>query len=130
MEGFSVELPLSLELGVKKKKRYYLNLNIYRNLAFHLNNNLKKEFKRLVAPMLPEVHYERYTITYVLYLPNFLKRDISNVCSVVDKFFCDALVELGIVPDDNYEHLPLVTYKFGDVLPKDGKVIAHVTKVD
>lgn len=129
-EGFSVTLPISLELGVKKKKKYYLNLNIYRNTAFHLNNNLKKEFKRVVVPMLPDVFYDRYTITYVLYLPNQLKRDISNVCAVVDKFFADALVESGRVPDDNYEHLPLVTYKFGDIHPKEGKVIAYVDKVE
>ena len=130
MAGFSVTLPISIELGVKKKKKYYLNLNIYRNTAFHLNNNLKKEFKRLVVPMLPDIHYKRYTIMYVLYLPNQLKRDISNVCAVVDKFFADALVESGRVPDDNYEHLPLVTYKFGDVHPNEGKVIAFVEEVE
>jgi len=130
VEGFSVTLPISIELGVKKKKRYYLNLNIYRNTAFHLNNNLKKEFKRLVVPLLPDIFYHKYTITYVLYLPNQLKRDISNVCAVVDKFFADALVESGRVPDDNYEHLPLVTYKFGDIHPKEGKVIAYVEKVE
>jgi len=130
MEGFSIELPISLEIGVKKKKKYYLNLNIYRNTPFHLNNTLKKEFKKIVTPMFPDVFYEKYTITYVLYLPNLLKRDISNVCSVVDKFFVDAMVEAGLAPDDNYNHLPLVTYKFGDIHPKEGKVVAHVTRID
>ena len=130
MGSFTVDIPLYLEMGKKKKKRYYLNLNQYRNWAFHMSNNLKKEFKRVVTPSIPDVHYEKFTVTYTVYLPNRLKRDISNICSVVDKFFVDALVELGTVPEDNYEHLPLITYKFGDIDSKNGKVVANVREIE
>ena len=130
MDSFTVDIPLYLETGVKKKKRHYLNLNQYRNWPFHQSNNLKKEFKRVITPMIPDVYYERFTVTYTVYLPNKLKRDISNICSVVDKFFVDALVELKKVPEDNYEHLPLITYKYGDITPKNGKVVAHVQEVE
>jgi len=85
-------------------------------MPFHQNNSLKKELKRLVLPMLPSgdtEFYEKFELHYVLFLPNLLRRDISNVLSIVDKFFADALVENGNVPDDNYEHLQYVTYKFG-----------------
>ena len=79
-----------------------------------MNNSLKKEFKRIVAPLLPtDTRYEKFTLHYKLYLPNLLKRDIANVLSITDKFFSDALVECGIVPDDNYEHLTKVTYEWG-----------------
>lgn len=33
------------------------------------------------------------------------KSDLMNVVSVVDKFFCDALVEFKCIPDDNFNHL-------------------------
>ena len=66
-----------------------------------------------MLPSPSEESYEHFELHYVLYLPNLLKRDISNVLSIVDKFFADALVENGNVPDDNYEHLKYVTYKYG-----------------
>jgi hypothetical protein len=113
---FTIQLPIFLETGIKKKRKHYLNLNLYRNMPFHQNNSLKKELKRQVLPLLPkgsEEFYQKFELHYVLYLPNLLKRDISNVLSIVDKFFADALVENKNVPDDNYEHLEYVTYKYG-----------------
>ncbi len=102
---FVIRLPIYLETGIKKKRKHYLNLNLYRNMPFHQNNSLKKELKRLVMPLLPrseEIEFEEFELHYELWLPNLLKRDISNVLSIVDKFFADALVENGNVPDDNY----------------------------
>ena len=45
MEKVNYALPLFIETGVTKKKKQYLNLNLYRNMPFHLNNNLKKATK-------------------------------------------------------------------------------------
>ena len=108
-------LPLAIETGVKKKKKQYLNLNLYRNMPFHLNNNLKKEMKKIVYDLGLDFYFEKFTLHYKLYLPDNRLRDISNVCCVIDKYQTDALVENGNVPDDNYQHLPYVTYEFGGV---------------
>lgn len=54
-------------------------------------------------------------ITYTLYPKTKRLTDVSNVCSVVDKFFCDALVKMGKLEDDNYLFLPKVIYQFGEV---------------
>lgn len=53
------------------------------------------------------------TIRYVLFVGTKRLCDVANVCSVVDKFFLDALVESGKLPDDNYQYVPKVTYEFG-----------------
>lgn len=102
-------------------------------MPFHQNNSLKKELKRVVIPLLPtkeDVKFEEFELHYELWLPNLLKRDISNVLSIVDKFFADALVENGNVPDDNYEHLKYVTYKYGGMdKSKKGFVIVTVKEV-
>lgn len=114
--SFTIKLPIYIETGVRKKRKHYLNLNLYRNFPYHLNNSLKRELKRIVEPLLPspeEVHYEHFELEYKLYLPNRLGRDISNLLSVIDKFFCDALVENGNVPDDNYKYLKKVVYMYG-----------------
>jgi len=114
MKEFTIKMPIHVELGKTKKKKYYLNLNIMRNQVGHVINNTKKEYKRIAYGTLPtNVYYENYSLIYELFLPNRLKRDVSNVCSVIDKFFNDALVELGIVPEDNYHYLRQITYKLG-----------------
>jgi hypothetical protein len=116
LEGYvSFDVPLFVETGIKKKKKHYLNLNLYRNMPFHLNNNLKKTMKELVLEAGLDFKYDKFTIVYTLHLPDNRLRDISNVCSIVDKYVCDALVENGNIPDDNYQHLDTVTYKFGSV---------------
>ncbi len=113
----TIRLPIYLEIGVRKKKKYYLNVNITRNIVFHLLNSLKREMKRVVTGLLDEEvtqwNLKHYELEFVLYLPNLLKRDVSNVCGVVDKFATDALVELGVLEDDNYLHLKHITYRYG-----------------
>jgi len=114
MESFKVRMPIKVQLGKVKKRTFYLNLNIYRLQVGHLINNIKKEYHRIACGVLPTGYrFENFELEYVLYLPNKLRRDISNVCSVVDKNFCDSLVKNGNVPDDNYEHLKRVVYQYG-----------------
>jgi len=127
MDKIEVVLPMSLEMGVRKKKNVYLNLNVYRNMPFHQNNTLKRLFKAEVEPILPDFYFENFRIEYVIYLPNKLKRDIMNVGSIVDKFFCDSLVELGKVPDDNYNYLKKVSFSFGGLSDdKKGYLVATI----
>jgi len=114
MREIKVKMPISVELGKKKKKKYYLNLNIMRNQVGHLINNVKREYKRIAAGCIPQGwFFENYSLHYTLYLPDRRKRDISNVLSICDKNFTDSLVELGYVPEDNYFFLREVTYKLG-----------------
>ena len=108
-------VPLFIEVGVKKKKKQYLNLNLYRNMPFHLNNNLKKAMKKIVYELGLTFKYDKFNIHYKLFLPDKRLRDISNVCCIIDKYVCDALVENGNVPDDNYQQLDRVLYSFGGV---------------
>ena len=113
---FTIKAPIWVELGKKKKKKYYLNLNLLRNQVGHLNNNIKKEYKRIIEPLLPtDVFYEKFELDYELWLPDYRKRDISNVLSIVDKNFCDTFVELGHAVDDNYEFVQKVTYRLGGI---------------
>lgn len=109
-------------------------MNIMRNIPFHLNNSLKKEMKRVVLPLIPNeykgLNLTSFELHYALYLPNLLKRDISNVNSVIDKFVCDALVEGGVLEDDNYNHLKRVTYSFGGYdEDRQGYVIVTIKEV-
>jgi Holliday junction resolvase RusA-like endonuclease len=61
-------------------------------------------------------------ITYTYFSNSNRKSDISNMCVVIDKFFCDCLTEFGCIPDDNYEFIKEVVYLFGGVDKGKGRV--------
>jgi Holliday junction resolvase RusA-like endonuclease len=115
IQRFSV--PIRLEVGLRKKKMYYLNLNGYRNWQFQLNNQLKKTFKLEVGDTVRGLTPVTGTckVTYYIYYPTKRVFDIDNIGSVITKFTHDALVELGILEDDNYNYIHEIVFKFGGV---------------
>ena len=132
MRQFKIKAPIYVELGKKKKKKYFLNLNLLRNQVGHLNNNIKIAYKTLLEPLLPigEMYFEYYSLDYELFLPDSRRRDISNLCSIIDKNFGDSIVSLGIVPEDNYYHLQDVHYRLGGYDEKGkGYVIITVKEI-
>lgn len=108
--------PLYVERN-KKGDKEYLNLNKYRNWHYQTSNNLKKKYKEVMSKQIACLDYfsEPIEITYTLYPKTKRLCDVANVCCCIDKFFCDALSEMGKVEDDNYLHIPKVHYEFGSV---------------
>jgi len=118
-------LPLFVDIPRKKlpAKRFYLGLNPYRNTHFHVLNAAKILWKDIVATAISKTQEKIATgsllsFRYTIYPPSNRKfeiRDISNVCSIIDKFTCDALIEFGVISDDSYKVIPKVIYEFGAV---------------
>lgn len=52
--------------------------------------------------------------------------DTGNVCSIHQKFFEDALTELGILTDDNYKVVQKSEFEFGSVCRDKPRVDIHV----
>ena len=122
-----VDVPLIVILPRKTKadKRVLLNLNTYRNLHHRTNNVVKHEFKKIVERLVANKTLDinpPYQLTYTLYPQSKRTLDVSNICSVVDKFFCDAMTELGFWEDDNYHIIPEVKYRFGEVDKENPRV--------
>lgn len=116
----TVVAPLRIGISFSKRngkhRHFSLNLNQYRNENFHILNKAKVNFKEHMKSqiiMLPKLN--QIELTYVLYPPTKALLDVSNICTIVDKFFCDALVEFGILPDDNFKHVPAINYRFGTI---------------
>ena len=40
---------------------------------------------------------------------------MSNPCSIIDKFTCDALVKAGVLEDDSSKQIKKVIYKYGGI---------------
>ena len=110
---FSV--PLYLVRGKKKPKNYWLNLNSYRNWKYHLNNDLKIQFKKAIHSTLAELDPIQgpIKIVYTFYYPDSRRRDLGNSLAVISKFTEDALVEEGIIPDDDYTIIRSIAGRYG-----------------
>lgn len=119
-----IDLPLKLGLG---RKNYALNLNVYRNAHYQVLNHMKVSFTELIEPevqKLPELN--KAVLSYSYYPGSMRLSDTANVCSIVDKFFCDALVKAGKLPDDNYNYVPKVTYAIGNVDKDNPRVTVSI----
>lgn len=125
VDSYSVRVPTYVNVSRKNQKP--VNLNVYRNLHHHHLNTQKKNFADEVKPLLRDKpRADRVWIHYTIYAPRNGRLDTMNVGSITDKYFSDAMVEAGKLPDDNQEHIVLSTFSFGGVLPMEGHAIATV----
>ena len=121
-----IMLPLSVLLPRKKEARkFVLNLNIYRNTHYLVLNQAKRLYKEKVEQVYKEWLSESdnnyywksppFIFTYTVYPANNRAFDLANVLPIVQKFTDDALIELGIIKDDNHKIVSAVNYRFGKV---------------
>jgi hypothetical protein len=119
----TITLPVRVVPAKNKRhgKKYYLNLNTYRNAHFMVLASMKREFRDMVSsmlvPLMPEladiVAAGRLRLIYTIY--PFQKSDIANVASIVDKFFCDVLQEMNVIYNDDHHTIGEIIYRFGSV---------------
>ena len=112
-----MEIDLPLEVYYSKKKKFILNLNNYRNAHYRVLSISKSLYSDNLVPRLKD--FDRFTepvsLTYTYYARSNRRLDISNPCSIIDKFACDALVKAEILEDDSFKQIKEVVYKFGGV---------------
>lgn len=125
---FTLKLPMRMKVN-KGGDLESLNLNVYRNLHFYKLNFQKKAFQDFVKPFLlglPQM--EAVSLHYEINPKGGSRLDIMNVGSIVDKFFSDALVQCGIVPDDDYKHVVGNSFSFGTLCPENPHVLVTITE--
>ena len=112
-----MKIDLPLEVYYSKKKKFILNLNNYRNAHYRVLSISKSLYSDNLVPRLKD--FDRFTepvsLTYTYYARSKRRLDISNPCSIIDKFACDALVKAEILEDDSFKQIKEVVYKFGGV---------------
>ena len=109
-----VSVPISVP--VSRNKRFSLNLNQYRNAHHQVLSKAKNNFQEIVAPVvrgLPQ--YDTVTFVYTLFTSSEQLVDTGNVCSIVDKFFSDVMVNCGRIKDDNRKIVLGSIYLYGEV---------------
>ena len=122
-------ISLPLYVNISSQKKFILNLNNYRNAHYHLLNIAKTNFNEIIYNDIKNfktISKNNISLIYTVYKNDRRKFDVANVCSVLDKFFCDALVDAGILIDDNYDYIKQVTYKFGGIDKNNPRVDVEI----
>lgn len=106
--------PLAVRISARKK--HILNLNTFRNTHYRVLNNAKISYKETMrSKILKLKDYKKLLIIYKVFKGDRRRFDIGNILSIHQKFFEDALVELGKLPDDKASNIPMVVYLNGGI---------------
>ena len=131
MKQLILEHPLYIELPRKTRdnKKVAINLNTYRSLHYLVNNQCKKIAKENIENYLKDtgqcgiIFTKPVDITFKIIKGSKRKLDKSNVYAVAAKYFYDALVELGVLEDDNDNFIKQETILETTVEKGEGKII-------
>ena len=106
--------PLAVRISTRKK--HILNLNTFRNTHYRVLNNAKISYKETMkSKILNLKDYKKLLIIYKVFKGDRRRFDFGNILSIHHKFFEDALVELGKLPDDKASNIPMVVYLNGGI---------------
>lgn len=127
---FSAPLFVHYKTG-RTTKKFYVNLNEYRNAHYQVLSKVKKVFQNHILYMAPVERTGNKSdlpvkITFTLYAGDKKSRDLANVCSIVDKFACDALVKGGVLEDDNCDNITNVQYIYGGIDRDNPRVDVYI----
>ena len=126
-----ISMPLYVITGVKKKVKRRINLNEYRNWCFQVNNIVKKQYRDIAASYIRNLKFiDKIRLEFVLWKRNKRLIDRSNPLSIHEKFFCDALVDLGCIPDDNDNFIESTVYRTGGVDKENPRVDIHIVELN
>lgn len=101
----------------KENKKFRLNMNAFVNYHRFDLNKCKILYNDLMRPQLADMPQcvEIENITYKYFKQSNRKMDRANVLSIVEKFFCDALVYHNKIADDNDLIIKSTTYMTGGI---------------
>tara|TARA_R110000751_G_scaffold255714_1_gene355255 strand:+ start:368 stop:763 length:396 start_codon:yes stop_codon:yes gene_type:complete len=127
-----MKIDLPLEVYYSKKKKFILNLNNYRNAHYRVLSISKKLYSDNLVPRLKDFpsYSEPVSLMYTYYARSKRRLDISNPCSIIDKFTCDALVKAEILEDDSFKQIKEVVYKFGGVEKDNPRCELVISKIN
>ena len=113
-----LRIDLPLVVHISKKSKFILNLNNFRNTHYRTLTVAKKKYQAEIIERLggrSKIRQKDLIFEYTYFHGNARRVDVANPCSIIDKFTCDALVEAGILPDDNTQYIHEVRYKNGQI---------------
>jgi hypothetical protein len=126
-------LPLFVMLPRKTMppKKYIVNLNNYRNWHYIVSNMVKAQYAEEIKEKLAGFKFRgKIVIKFYLFKGSRRTSDRSNVLCIQEKFFCDALVHCGCLPDDSDEFIDHTEYYTGCLDKENPRVEAEIIQIE
>ena len=116
-EKYDMFFCVPLEIPISKKKNFILNQNNYRNAHFRVLSKAKENYKNHIFSLRLEKKQYQNSIRchYIYYSKSNRTYDSMNLASIIDKFLMDALIEYGLLKDDNYKLVLFPTFIHGGI---------------
>lgn len=116
-------------LPASKTRNFSPNLNQYRNAHYRTLAKMKREYAELIKAQLDGVEkMETVRIILVAYPPTKMKFDLDNLAPHM-KFAMDAVVQRGILEDDNYEYILSTEHLFGGIDKENPRVEFFIEEI-
>lgn len=112
--------------GVTKKGA--IAVNWYRNAHYQQSNQAKIKFKALIQEQLDSFDPidGKIKIKYTYFAKANNSPDLDNFVGTVKKFFQDALVESGLIEDDNVNFIVANSEYYGGIDRNNPRVEAEI----
>jgi hypothetical protein len=126
-----ITCPLFVMIPRKTKadKKIILNLNGFRNWHHITSNQAKVMYKDAIRSQLEGLTFAPpVKLRFRYWKPTARRSDRSNVLSIHEKFACDAMVELGCLPDDSDEFIESCKYSGGEIDRENPRVEIRVVE--
>ena len=109
-----------------------VSVNWYRNAHHHVSNKAKKEFKKQIQNQLNQFDKIEtpVKIKYTYYAARNNSPDLDNFVGTAKKFFQDALVESGLIEDDNVHFIVANNEKYGGIDKDNPRIEAVIIGAD
>lgn len=119
-----------LHLQQTKTKKFLIGVNAYKIAHHRTLSTMKLKYKQVMEEQikaLPE--FDKVELIYTLYPRTKHLCDIGNILSIHDKFLCDAIVQYKKLPDDNYLHIPKITFLIGEIDKTNPRVTIEIKEL-
>ena len=119
-----------LSVPVTSRKHWILNMNNYRNAHHQTLAKAKKVYAKLLSAQIRDLPwFAKAEVYFTLYPSSKRRTDLSNVCSIHDKFAMDAIVTGGKLDDDNMTIVVGSHYRPGTIDRKNPRVELELVEV-
>lgn len=129
---FTLPLVVYLPRKTKKDKRFSVDINAIRGADRFSYNNAKKIYCELMREQLEG--YEMITspikVHYQYYAARNNSPDLDNFVGGAKKFFQDAMVNHGLIQDDNVNFIPKNSEEYMGLDRANPRIVARVTVLD
>lgn len=111
MNKVTIVLPLDVIYHTRKRdgkeSKFILNLNNYRNTHRRILHDAKVAYEKLIIDLIPDdakdiLYGKKIRIAFKYYAASARLIDVSNPIAILEKFAVDAIVNAGVITDDNY----------------------------